>query len=100
VLKQLNRFLFRNFGRHFQYRPRHCHCSSGDCITLNELSSGKEAMITCNNDIKTIERGFYHGKRVTALRNDANDPNIVIAAGDSRYVLDRRVAKLIKVRVV
>jgi Fe2+ transport system protein FeoA len=81
-------------------RPQTCSCHSGDCISLSELAQGREALITCNNDIKTIERGLYHGKKVYAFRNEPGEPNIVTAVGDARYVLDRRVAKLIKVRVI
>ncbi len=100
MLSRRDRVRFRQFGRRFGGRHKACHCLSGDCISLADLSTGKEALITCNNDIKTIERGLYHGKRVIAQRNEPGEPNIVIAVGDARYVLDRRVAGMIRVRVV
>ncbi len=56
--------------------------------------------MTCNNDIKTIERGLYHGKKVMSQRNEPGEPNIVVAVGDARYVLDRRIARMIRVRLV
>jgi len=90
----------RRFGRRFFLRPRPCHCRSGDCIGLDELAPGRDAVITCNNNVRTIERGLYHGRRVSAFRNEPGEPNLVIAVGDSRYVMDRRVAKLVRVRVV
>ena len=99
MLSKRNRARLRRFGRAFINRPQSCRCLRGDCISLAELSQGSEALITCNNDIKTIERGLYHGKRVHAFRNDPDEPNIVVAVGDSRYVLDRRVARQIRVRV-
>ncbi|MCB5247577.1 MAG: FeoA family protein [Candidatus Cloacimonetes bacterium] len=100
MLSRRDRVRLRNFGRHFRGRRRACRCEIGDCISLADLETGKEALITCNNDLKTIERGLYHGKRVIAQRNEPGEPNIVVAVGDARYVLDRRVAWQIRVKVV
>ena len=80
-------------------RPRSCQCRSGECTSLAELCAGRLAFVTCNNDIKTIERGLYHGQRVSILRNEPGEPNIVVAVGEARYALDRRIAALIRVRV-
>lgn len=99
MLSKRNRVRLRQIGRHLIARPKPCHCSKGDCISLSQLSTGREGIVTCNDDLKTIERGLYTGTKVTAFRNDADEPNIVIAVGDSRYVLDRRIALLIRVRV-
>ncbi|MDD4277097.1 MAG: FeoA domain-containing protein [Candidatus Cloacimonetes bacterium] len=33
------------------------------------------------------------------FRNDLDEPNVIVAVGDSRYVLDRRIAQNIRVRV-
>lgn len=99
MLSKRNRASLRSFGRRFRGRTKPCHCQIGDCISLADLQTGKEALITCNNDIKTIERGLYHGKRVFTQRNEPGEPNIVIAVGDARYVLDRRVARQIMVKV-
>ncbi len=57
-------------------------------------------MVYCNDDIKTIERGLYLGVQVKVMRNDLTEPNLIVAVGDSRYVLDRRVAEHIRVRIV
>ncbi len=99
MLSKRDRVRLSSFGRRIRGRKRVCHCQIGDCISLANLATGQEALITCNNDLKTIERGLYHGKRVIAQRNEPGEPNIVIAVGDSRYVLDRRVAQQIRVRV-
>ena len=37
--------------------------------------------------------------RISVFRNEPDEPNLIIAVGDSRYVLDRRIAALIMVRV-
>ncbi|MDP3115163.1 MAG: FeoA family protein [Candidatus Cloacimonadaceae bacterium] len=94
-----NRVRLRRLGRRFLYSHRHCKCKRGDCISLSELGEGRSAMVTCNNDIRIIERGLYMGVSVSMLRNDPGQPNIVIAVGDARYVLDRRIADSVRVRV-
>lgn len=99
MLSKRSRVRLRQFGRHFIANPKPCHCSKGDCISLSQLSTGREGSITCNDDIKTIERGLYSGTKVLAFRNDPDEPNIVVAVGDARYVLDRRIALRIRVRV-
>ncbi len=99
MMSDRNRLRLRRFGRRFFLLPKSCNCRRGDCIALEILGEGKSAMVTCNNDLRTIERGLYQGVRVTALRNAEGEPNIVIAVGDSRYVLDRRIASQIRVRV-
>lgn len=80
-------------------RPRLCQCRFGECLSLAELCAGRQARIICNNDIKTIERGLYHGQQVSILRNEPTEPNLVVAVGEARYALDRRIAALISVRV-
>jgi Fe2+ transport system protein FeoA len=87
------------WGRAFAGR-RKCTCPSGLCISLSDLHEQDKAKITCNNDLKTIERGLYHGREVSVFRNESFEPNMIVAVGDARYVLDKRVAKLIMVRVL
>jgi Fe2+ transport system protein FeoA len=38
------------------------------------------------------------GMKISMFRNDENEPNVIVAVGDARYVLDRRIAMDIKVR--
>ncbi len=89
----------RQWGRRFVQSARQCPCKQGDCIPLSDLSQGKSGTVYCNNDLRTIERGIYMGARITIFRNESEEPNIIVAVGDSRYVLDRRIAKHIGVRV-
>jgi Fe2+ transport system protein FeoA len=81
-------------------RNPQCLCSSGDCLSLAEVPDGQKAMISCNKNLKTIERGFYLGMQISMFRNDANEPNLIVAVGDARYVLDRRIAQDIKVKIL
>ena len=89
----------RQWGKRFWQKPRHCPCNRGDCLPLSELAEGVKGKIYCNNDIRTIERGIYVGADILIFRNEPSEPNVIVAVGDARYVLDRRIAKLIRVRV-
>ncbi|MDD4309143.1 MAG: FeoA family protein [Candidatus Cloacimonetes bacterium] len=100
MLSNRNRDRLINLGRHLQGR-RHQHlCASGVCHSLDSLPEGTTAIISCNQNLKTIERGFYLGMSVSMFRNEHNEPNIIVAVGDARYVLDRKIAKTIRVRTV
>ncbi len=81
-------------------RKRVCSLCPGDCLPLSEIPAGAKVTIQCNHDTKTIERGLYFGAGVEVYRNEESEPNLIIAVSDSRYVLDRRIAKGIRVRVV
>lgn len=99
MLSNRNRARIRHFGRSLFYNPRPCKCKRGDCLPLTDLHENDSAVITRNNDLRIIERGLYHGMRVSMFRNEPGEPNLIIAVGDARYVLDRRIASLIMVRV-
>lgn len=98
MLSNRNRMRLRNFGRHFSGRRGMGLCQQGQCLNLDKLPEGADAYITCNRNIKTIERGLYMGMKISMFRNDENEPNVIVAVGDARYVLDRRIAMDIKVR--
>lgn len=89
----------RQWGSRFFQSRRQCHCQRGDCLALSDLSEGKSGTVYCNNDLRTIERGIYVGSRISIFRNELQEPNIIVAVGDARYVLDRRIADLIRVRL-
>ncbi len=89
----------KQWGKKFLQGRRQCPCKRGDCLSLNEISEGSKGKIFCNNDIRTIERGIYVGADVSIFRNEASEPNVIVAVGDARYVLDRRIAQHIRVRV-
>lgn len=68
------------------------------CDILSGVHSDSAVLITCNHDHKTVERGLYTGVQIRVLRNEPGEPNLVVAVGDARYVLDRRIAERIRVR--
>ena len=89
----------RQWGRRFFQSRRHCPCQRGDCMPMSELTEGVSGTVSCNNDLKTIERGIYIGARIMIFRNEADEPNIIVSVGDASYVLDRRLAQSIRVCV-
>ena len=88
-----------NWGRHLFRSRRNCPCQRGDCLALADLTEGMQGTVYCNNDLRTIERGIYVGARISIFRNEAEEPNLVVAVGDARYVLDRRIARDIRIKV-
>jgi Fe2+ transport system protein FeoA len=66
---------------------------------MTNLNQGQSGTVYSNNDLHTIERGIYIGAKITILRNETEEPNLIVAVGDSRYVLDRRIAQKIDVRI-
>ena len=99
MLSRRNRVRIRGWGRKFSGRKRHGVCKAGQCITLDQLPEGNSAIVIHNNNLKIIERGLYLGALITMFRNDFEN-NVVVAVGDARYVIDRRIAGTIKVKVV
>ncbi len=95
-----NRARLRRFGRRFMHRNVQCPCAAGDCLSLAQVPEGQSAVISCNKNLNTIERGFYLGMKISMFRNDTGEPNLIVAVGDARYVLDRRIAQEIRVRIV
>jgi len=99
MLSRRNRVRIRGWGRKFSGRKRHGVCKAGQCIPLDQLPEGNSAIVIHNNNLKIIERGLYIGALITMFRNDFEN-NVVVAVGDARYVIDRRIAGTIKVKVV
>jgi Fe2+ transport system protein FeoA len=51
-----------------------------------------------NKDRKTLEMGLFSGALVTVIKNHPNDANMVIAVGESRYIIAKDTAQKIQVR--
>ncbi len=100
MLSPRNRVRLRNWGRSLAPRPKRCNLCPGDCREMSDLPSGSKAIVLCNHDTRTIERGLYLGARLEIYRNEEDEPNLIVAVQDSRYVLDRRIARSIRVKVV
>jgi len=65
---------------------------------LSDFEQGAKGRVLSNNDRKTIEMGLFNGAIVTVIKNHLNDVNMVVAVGESRYIISKEVAKKINVR--
>jgi Fe2+ transport system protein FeoA len=54
--------------------------------------------VVSNGDRKTLEMGLFSGAAVRVIKNRPNDANLVIAAGEGRYILSKEAARKIQVR--
>ena len=94
------------FGR-FR-RQRNClqRCSRGPgepdgiCCAhpLSDFAQGTSVVVVSNKDRKTLEMGLFTGAQVTVMKNRPRDANMVVAAGESRYIIAKEAAAKIQVR--
>lgn len=92
------------FGR---FRKRKCkqRCGGeskehgGICCThpLSDFAQGANVVVVSNKDRKTLEMGLFSGARVAVLKNRPADANMVVAAGESRYIIAKEAAGKIQV---
>jgi Fe2+ transport system protein FeoA len=91
------------FGRGRKNR----HCARGTersrrdrCCAhpLPDFMQGVEVTVISNSDRKTLEMGLCTGATVRVVENRPGDANMVIAAGDGRYIVSKESAEKIKVR--
>lgn len=92
------------FGR---FRKRNCQqrCGresgeEGVCCAhpLSDFAQGANVIVVSNKDRKTLEMGLFTGAHVTVLKNRPRDGNMLVAAGESRYIIDKEAATKIQVR--
>jgi Fe2+ transport system protein FeoA len=90
------------FGR---FRKKHCQqrCGRGggrgDCRAhpLSDFAQEAEVVVTSNSDRQTLEMGLFTGASVKVLKNRPNDANMVVATGESRYIISKEAAGKIRV---
>jgi len=85
-------------GRMRRRRLRRVFEHENQIFTLNEALEGIPCIVVENPDKKTVEMGIYVGNTVVVQKNDRNEPNIVVAVGESRYIIPRDLAKRILIR--
>ncbi len=59
---------------------------------------GVEAKVISNSDRKTLEMGLCTGASVRVVENRPGDANMIVAAGEGRYIISKESAAKIKVR--
>ncbi|MGE4489338.1 MAG: FeoA family protein [Kiritimatiellales bacterium] len=89
----------------FRRRNRHCrrNARSGgrdQCCAhpLYDFTQGVEVHIVSNSDRKTLEMGLCTGASVRVIENRSADANMVIDAGEGRYIISKESAAKIRVR--
>ena len=93
------------FGR---FRKRKCEqrCGrdhgegQGICCAhpLSDFAQGANVVVVSNKDRKTLEMGLFTGAFVSVLKNRPSDANMVVATGESRYIIAKEAAVRISVR--
>jgi len=64
---------------------------------LSDFAQGADLVVTSNSNRKTLEMGLFTGASVQVIKNRPNDANMVVAAGESRYIISKEAA--VKIRV-
>ena len=89
------------FGRrHRHHKQEHrCTCPLGKQppCPLSDCPEQARAHIITNPDRQTLELGIYPGAVVRVCKNHPGDPNLIVGVGDSRFILDRTLARKILV---
>jgi len=65
---------------------------------LSDFAQGADVVIISNKDRKTLEMGLFAGALVKVIKNGSGDANMVVAAGESRYIIAKEAAEKIQVR--
>ena len=92
-------------GRFFRKRNRcqqRCGRRQGDGICcahpLSDFAQGANVVVVSNSDRKTLEMGLFSGALVHVMKNRPGDANMVVAVGESRYIISKEATAKIQVR--
>jgi Fe2+ transport system protein FeoA len=91
------------FGRFFKNRrQQRCGRRAGQGICcahpLSDFAQGADVVVLSNSDRKTLEMGLFSGALVHVMKNRPGDTSMVVAAGESRYIISKEAAAKIQVR--
>ncbi|MFA7256868.1 MAG: FeoA family protein [Kiritimatiellales bacterium] len=92
--------MFRRLFRKRQQQRCGHRAGQGICCAhpLSDFAQGADVVIISNRDRKTLEMGLFSGALVHVMKNRPNDANMVVAAGESRYIISKEAAAKIQVR--
>ncbi len=76
-----------------------CTVNHEHSIPLSVGEIEKDYKIICNPNPKCFELGLCHGNLIRIIKNNDYDRNLVIAVGDSRYIISRNVADKIMIEI-
>lgn len=104
MVRQAHHRLFRRFFRRKNRCQQRCGrgqgVGDGICCAhpLSDFAQGADVVVISNSDRKTLEMGLFKGTLVHVMQNRPNDANMVVAAGESRYIISKEAADKISVR--
>ncbi len=82
-----------------QHGKGHGHCGGGQNVDgLSNIREDKRCIILNNPDKQLVELGMFEGSVVRMVKNDEHDENIVVASGESRFIVPRATANEIIVK--
>jgi Fe2+ transport system protein FeoA len=92
--------MFRHFFRKRQQQRCGRRAGQGICCAhpLSDFAQGADVVVISNSDRKTLEMGLFSGALVHVIKNRPGDANMVVAAGESRYIIAKEAAAKIQVR--
>ena len=67
-------------------------------ISLSEAIENYKYIVRLNPDKQTIEMGIASGSMIFVQKNDLNEANMIIGLGETRLIIPRKSAELIKVK--
>ena len=68
------------------------------CVhSLCDFAQGADVRVISNSDRQTLEMGLFTGASVQVIKNRPNDANMLVAAGESRYIISKESAQKIRV---
>lgn len=68
------------------------------CISLSEAIENYKYIVRLNPDKQTIEMGIASGSMIFVHKNNSNEANMIIGVGETRLIIPRKSAELIKVK--
>jgi Fe2+ transport system protein FeoA len=95
--------MFRRFFRRRNRCSQRCgRGAGGDGICcahpLSDYAQGADVVVICNSDKKTLEMGLFSGALIHVMKNRPADASMVVATGESRYIISKEAASKISVR--
>jgi len=91
----------RKFGKgHWRKGSHRGHgkCHKFGLLPLEAADINKKYIVMCNPDRKTVEMGIFSGGVITVHKNDPTDSNLIVAVGESRYIIPRDLARRILIK--
>jgi Fe2+ transport system protein FeoA len=89
------RFKGKGCKNHPRYNRRH---HNNRFLNLCEAKVGEKYVVMNNPDHKIMEMGVFNGCVITVHKNNASDSNIIVAVGESRFIIPKPTACRILIR--